>query len=477
MTSKEIRDSEEARRYVLQSFLLSRDGILTAGRVTTALQCALEIVCDGTPLPLLGFVADVGHVVSRTLYGTEIGSLPEVNGLDASDARRYEDYVLGKLYADVSFERAADGVLRFKERDRHRAMAYLINRIRVRSGFEGVMMTPAVIKSLLHTPPGKVLDEAWDLVARDGLSTAVIADWRTLVDAFRSTGELLGPGDILEIESGTALAEFRQRVALRQVLSVAENFRGELPKRRPRSLSRAFDVATHLREEDQYPVGGFSSISNRGTIESLVRSELAYMEDDSRPDLFDIKFARNELLYYSRDENQLVRRRLYFVFVFCPDLVAARIKDAGLPSQRIVMLLAALLVITQQLLEWLAQDAIEFTFLFINKECEFPLKDEVALLETFFHDQISSGLVSLEEIDFDDVESHCEQLSGRGLCHVLMMAVENGTAPDLFSTASLLQLDTSVPRIHWNGGEILSAVEPGVAGWQQQLNTLLRLWI
>ena len=73
---------------------------------------------------------------------------------------------------------------------------------------------------------------------------------------------------------------------------------------------RRYSVATNIMEEDHYPIGGFTSISNRGTVESMVRSELAYIDEGMRPDLFDIKFARNELLFYSRDENQFLRRRL-----------------------------------------------------------------------------------------------------------------------------------------------------------------------
>ena len=35
--------------------------------------------------------------------------------------------------------------------------------------------------------------------------------------------------------------------------------------------------------------------------------------------MFDIKFIRDELLYYSRDENQFLRRRRAFVFGLSAD--------------------------------------------------------------------------------------------------------------------------------------------------------------
>ena len=144
---------------------------------------------------------------------------------------------------------------------------------------------------------------------------------------------MLAPEDVFELEHGTALAELGQRVALRQVLQAARRFEDALPARRVRPFAGRQEVPTHVLDEDTYPVGGFASISNRGSIESLLHSQLAYMEPESaaRPDLFDVKFLRDELLYYSRDENQFLRRRRTFVIVLAPDLVQARFKDADLP--------------------------------------------------------------------------------------------------------------------------------------------------
>ncbi len=44
-----------------------------------------------------------------------------------------------------------------------------------------------------------------------------------------------------------------------------------LPKQKPTGAKRHYAVATNILEEDLYPVGGFSSIANRGTMESLLR--------------------------------------------------------------------------------------------------------------------------------------------------------------------------------------------------------------
>src|SRR4029077_16166328 len=127
------------------------------------------------------------------------------------------------------------------------------------------------------------------------------------------------------------------------------------------------EVPTRILDEDTYPVGGFTSIATRGSIESLLHSQLAYMEDEpERPDLFDIKFVRDELLYYSRDENQFLRRRRTFVFALAADLVSARCKGGDLPYQRGVLLLALLTVIVHKLAEWLSTDALSFQIVLVG---------------------------------------------------------------------------------------------------------------
>ncbi|MCO4781109.1 MAG: hypothetical protein KC646_02200 [Candidatus Cloacimonetes bacterium] len=55
----------------------------------------------------------------------------------------------------------------------------------------------------------------------------------------------------------------------------------------------------------EYPLGGITGITNKGSFESLLSSELVYAEVESEVNLFDVKYIENELLYYERDTNQL----------------------------------------------------------------------------------------------------------------------------------------------------------------------------
>ena len=146
-------------------------------------------------------------------------------------------------------------------------------------------------------------------VATGGLSAEWTKLYENLIAAFRRAGELLGRGDLFELEHGTALQPLGERLALRQVLRAADLLENALPRHRTRANTDRPDISTTMQAEDIYPIGGYASLSNRGSIESLLPSQLAFMESEAdRPDLFDLKYLRDELLYFSRDENQLLRR-------------------------------------------------------------------------------------------------------------------------------------------------------------------------
>ena len=85
-----------------------------------------------------------------------------------------------------------------------------------------------------------------------------------------------------------------QYVALRQIRQTTAKFESRLPARPVRPLIGRKEVPTRIHDEDQYPVGGYTSLSTRGSIESLLQSQLAYMEKET-PDLFDMWTKRRRI--------------------------------------------------------------------------------------------------------------------------------------------------------------------------------------
>src|SRR5436190_21312792 len=164
-----------------------------------------------------------------------------------------------------------------------------------RDGFDGVEFAPGIVHALLDAPPDEVLRQVYESLQNDGLDKKYLKPlYQSLIEAARGTAEVLGPEDIIELQHGTALDEEGERLAFRQVVQASIALEAALPRHRVRPLARRLEVPTHILDEDTYPVGGFSSLPNRGRIESLLHSQLAYIEDNDRPDLFDIKYLRDE---------------------------------------------------------------------------------------------------------------------------------------------------------------------------------------
>lgn len=477
-----LRDHEQAQQYVLHGLWLQR-AVAPAGRtVKNILEWSLEILSGGQPLPPVGFVADVGHA----LFGLDHDSrqkreLVTVPGFPSSLARTYEDRVLGKLYADWTFERASDAMRSYPAgKDRHRGLAYFIRQMRERGEFDGLELSPGIVRSMIDLPPDDLLRRAWQSIETNGLFPSMIELYNSLIAASRRMAEVLAPEDVTALEQRTALADLGQYVAHRQVLQIARRLDEGLPRHRVKPLAGRQEVPTRVLDEDTYPVGGFSSISNKGSVESLLHSQLAFMEQDPQlqPDLFDIKYVRDELYYYSRDENQFLRRRRVFVFALYPDLVKARFKDSELPCQRIVLLLGLLLTAVRKLSEWLSTDALRFEFVFVQEPEQKGLNHEKQLLEMLLRDQIENGTVVLHTLEEKFLPVFCGQRAQRSLCHCLVLSAESVELEADLTLVTHLEVNSASPVIQsgYQPPHTPEADDP-VDRWVLTLEELLRLWV
>jgi hypothetical protein len=471
MKTVELQDREEARAFVLQGLLLSRLSPVSPAGLPAALAMAYE-VATAQPLPPPGFVADLAHVLLGPGRGGG-GCGDAAAELPALLRRPYEDYVLGKLFADTSVERASDSLRRYRGRDQARGLSFVVEQMRARCEFHAATLGPALLKGLLRETGEALLRLAWQSLRERGLSQALVGLYESLVGAFRRAGALLGPEDVFELEHGTALQELGQRVALRQVLTATDSLLSELPRQPSRPFSRKLAVSTHILDEDSYPVGGYSSLSSRGSVESMLHSQLAFMEKGERPDLFDIKYVRDELLYYSRDENRFLRRRRSFVFALFSDLVRARFKDEHLPWQRIVFVLAMLTAVVRRLTEWLATDALLFEFCFVESGDRSLLGDERRLLEILLREPLARGTVRLTQAaNAGRVAAACADHARRSLCHCLTVSTADPSVPSDQAIGMRLLVGKE-PELRG----LDPAETPGERGWAATLAVLLEHWV
>ena len=196
------------------------------------------------------------------------------------------------------------------------------------------------------------------------------------------------------------------------------------------------------------------------------------MEPDERPDLFDVKFLRDELLFYARDENQFLRRRRSFVFALYPDLTATRFKDRELPYQRGVLLLALLTTAVKKLTEWLSADALTFEVLFVGDEA--PLAAERELLRTLLREPIVNGTARLETVPADRVARALRGAARRSQCSGLAVAVRPPRLEARDVEFQTLKIDGPRPEIV--GIDAEGAGDPFDA-WPAALGRLLQEWV
>ncbi len=493
MKTHVLRDSADARRFLVQGLWWQRALPPGAATARAILTWAKELASSGQPLPPVGFIADLGHVTLGEDWEARSGRDGQVAvpNLPLNLVRTYEDHVLGKIYADYTFARASDALRHYaKGREQARGLAYFLGQFRARAKYDGVELPVGVINALLDAPPEKAMAEGYESMRQEGPHPLLEELYESLIEASRRTSEVLGAEDLFDLERKYALEELGQRLEHRQALEVAGYLEAALPRHKVRPLARRMEVPTRILDEDTYPVGGFTSISNRGSIESLLHSQLAYMEPErspDQPDLFDTLYLMDELLYYSRDENQFLRRRRTFVLALADDLLGAQYGDLvpvptgkrePQPYQRLVMLEGLLYVLVKKLTDWLATDALQFQILFLGEKDPGPLAAQRAILEKLFYEEINLDVLRLDRLAPAKLGRRCEEWARKSMVHCLVAGVQ----PPLVEAkdVAVTRLAVSGPRpALGDGTEELDPMDGDDAAdsWANALQQVLRRWV
>jgi hypothetical protein len=184
-------------------------------------------------------------------------------------------------------------------------------------------------------------ETAWRAWALDDLASCVEALPR---------GRLVAEECVWEVAHLAELPDESARLALRQVFAV----RGALGSLSPALAARMRRIAGEVPQDadsaDHYPTGGIDAISTRGLVENLVRTELVYVGEGAGGvgDLFDVRYAEGDLLYYTRDESPTfeAHRALTLVIDRPAEL---RHKLATLSAQNLVLVHGVILALLSDL--------------------------------------------------------------------------------------------------------------------------------
>lgn len=149
----------------------------------------------------------------------------------------------------------------------------------------------------------------------------LIARQASLIDVPR----LLREEDFFELAHFDALDRPHRRLFARRVQELV-TAAGPIDVARTRVRVESEEASTAMADEGSYPSGGIGEITTKGTIENLVRSELVYrMDNGTGVDLFALRWAEGDLLFYTRDAGSLHRKRRALVFLLDPSKM--RVKD------------------------------------------------------------------------------------------------------------------------------------------------------
>jgi len=370
-------------------------------------------------LPPLGLVADIAAMLE------EPGPTLSRTSMPFMDLRKYDDRVVGPLLMHRLRTSLTDAYAGLPDPWRGAAVAALAERLVDDRDPGAPWWEAGGLRRWLGQPP----PEAWEFGLR-ALGTerarGALAD---RLEAMIGSGTAhWTPADVHLVRNLPAMASRAQRVAVRQVLEAATALDHRLPRTvRPRL--RTGQVASGLEEEDAYPTGGFAALTNSGSPENLVTSELVYMDDEpTEIDLFDVRFAEGELLYYTRDESIYTRERRRIGIGLASDCVSARVKDVDVPFQRLVLALGALHAVIERVVHWLGRMELEIAIHPIGPD----LADETRLLVLVLREWIDAGVVIVEPLDDADAFArHVDEWSQRITTDTVWLTTEPASVPEL----------------------------------------------
>lgn len=315
---------------------------------------------DALPLDL---VHDLGMLLveGRAFPFASSRDLAEWPEHERGDRLAYEDRVLGRWILDPSLADAHVAIAGASAELRPRAVAHAIGlALGPAARAAGVAAgNPAILRSCWRE--AQELASAWP--ARHGAWEEPPADeaWRTWAleqraQILAALGErrLFSPEDLWELAHLAALPSESTRLALRELHAAAAAIGGVSPATATQVKRRAQEVAVDDEDASHYPAGGFDALSARGRFENLVRSEVAYVDEGRAElesiDLFDVRFAQGELLFYTRDESPLLdQRRRVTLAIERP--AEQRHKHPELDAQTLVLVEAAALRLQSDLVQ------------------------------------------------------------------------------------------------------------------------------
>lgn len=460
--ARELRSAAEVARWLAVGLALRRvpgtgdhDDEAAVARAIAA--CANEL--PGLPPP--GVIADLQTLLSgaRPALAAPIGD----EALRAA-IRAYDDDVLARLLATPRFDDVLAAYAHAAAADRAAALALVVGAVCERAGFTGVAVSPAALRRALARPRDERHAAAFDGL-RGGATVERLAEaYHQLARGARQTRALVDDREVFAVDHLAVLGDLGSRMTAAHLAAAAAAIAQRLPRRLParRQLRGARD--TRLADDSLYPAGGFASITTggatTGNIENLVTSELVYMEDDEPIDLFSLRYVEGELLHYTRDDSVFRRHRHLIAIALAADLEDARVKDRGLPWQRLILALGLVIAAIRWLADQLGDEAL-------TVHVGFPpglLVEERQIVAIVLEAELARGTAVLVEQPWHETIALAASSPG---AIADLVVISFGAAPVLArdTRALLVDLSAAAPSVRELAPRAGPPAEPGAEPW------------
>lgn len=252
--------------------------------------------------------------------------------------------------------------------------------VRRRSESTGVgALDAGALRRIVGRPAAELRTRGAAALLSSGRRVGLTARYEALAGHGARGGELITKADLVLAENAPVLRSRAARTGVRQLVGATEAIALRVPRFLRHKGARGDAVTSRIRDEGSYPMGGFSSVSTAGSLESVVSSELAYLTPgaDLVDDLFTVRWALGELLYYTRDESVTSRPRTTVSVHFSGDLALARRKDRDAPYQRATLALGAVCVLVARAAHLLRGESLRCRLVFDRALA--PERDVIAL--------------------------------------------------------------------------------------------------
>lgn len=349
------------------------------------------------------FVADLYHVL-RKGYEVQFRSETKENFEDREARKlvmRYERECLGRILVSPEVAMGIEIAATSPDSDRvaERLLLQLLRKLAPHFP-DTFQLNPGLLRGFQVADP-EMLDP--DLFSFGPLIEQFLGE----INASLNWNQLLHEEDLFELSHLETLRNDHLRVGCRQILEVSRVLKSPEPIQ--------LDLASHedgadtaFLDETHYPTGGLSGLTNRGSFENLLTSELVYLDEGTQDvSLFELRYAEGELLYYLRDSGNLRRKRRSIHFII--DVGRQfELKRPGYRWQYSVLLQGLCLRLLHDLFEIFQMDALRFHFHYLLSgraslaEREY-FDGEIGMMRTVLSDYTKHGWVTFETVEEVDL--------------------------------------------------------------------------